>query len=169
VDDTTKRPEALDNNAVEMRGRLLGLRERARNALQTPPEWIDAATRIVATRLKRPPVESRDRAYKIARWIVWCGLALYAVVVLVCMLRVLGAIFSGSSDDINKLLLALGGVVGGPFLVWRTFIAHQQTDIAREGHYTSLFTKAVEQLGATRESKSFDHVDDGLASGNANL
>ncbi|MBI3705785.1 MAG: pentapeptide repeat-containing protein [Rhizobiales bacterium] len=161
MDDTTKPHEAADNAAGEKPGRLVWLHQRARNALPTPPEWIDAATRVVATRLKRPPIEPGDRAYKIARWIVWIALGLYTAVVMVCMARVLGAMFVGSADDINKLLLALGGVVAGPFLVWRTFIAHQQTGIAREGHYTSLFTKAVEQLGATREVKTYQEIDDG--------
>lgn len=53
------------------------------------------------------------------------------------------------------ILLAL---VGGPLLIWRVITAHiqaqatrHQADTGREAHYTTLFTKAVEQLGATRE------------------
>jgi hypothetical protein len=43
-----------------------------------------------------------------------------------------------------------------PFLIWRTWIADRQKHIAQENLYTSLLTKAVDQLGATREEKSED-------------
>ncbi|HWX86496.1 MAG TPA: pentapeptide repeat-containing protein [Xanthobacteraceae bacterium] len=55
-------------------------------------------------------------------------------------------------------------IVGGPLLLWRVVTSHTQaqaarlqSDTAREAHYTSLFTTAVEQLGATREVK--DAID----------
>jgi uncharacterized protein YjbI with pentapeptide repeats len=66
------------------------------------------------------------------------------------------AIISGTADDINKLLLSLAGIIGVPFLAWRTLLAAEQVSIARESHYTSLFTKATEQLGSTREIRSAD-------------
>ncbi|MEO0913866.1 MAG: pentapeptide repeat-containing protein, partial [Pseudomonadota bacterium] len=44
----------------------------------------------------------------------------------------------------------LAAVVGAPFVVWRSWLAGRQVQINREGHYTDLFTKAVEQLGATK-------------------
>jgi len=106
---------------------------------------------FVATLVSSSPVQNPDRVYRNSKRVVVGFVCLYGVVVVVCVFRVLYAIFSGSADDINKLLLALGGVIGGPFLIWRTLIAYQQTSISREGHYTSLFTRAVEQLGATRE------------------
>ena len=62
------------------------------------------------------------------------------------------------------ILLAL---VGGPLLIWRVITAHiqaqatrHQAETGREAHYTSLFTKAVEQLGSTREVKETIEVDD---------
>jgi hypothetical protein len=56
-------------------------------------------------------------------------------------------------------------VIGGPFLVWRVITSHMQAvasgqqataakhqaDTGREAHFTTLFTKAVEQLGTTRD------------------
>lgn len=66
------------------------------------------------------------------------------------------------------ILLAL---VGGPLLIWRVVTAHmqataahRQADVAQEGFYTSLFTKAVEQLGATREVKTYQEINDGTGS-----
>ena len=63
----------------------------------------------------------------------------------------------GDDDGVYKILVTLAGAIGAPFVAWRTIIAHQQTSIAhqqagiaREIHLTSLFTRAVEQLGATR-------------------
>ncbi|MXX14664.1 MAG: pentapeptide repeat-containing protein [Gemmatimonadetes bacterium] len=48
-------------------------------------------------------------------------------------------------------MVILTAWVGVFFLVWRTRIADKQTQINQESHYTDLFTKAVEQLGAVRE------------------
>ena len=50
-------------------------------------------------------------------------------------------------------MVILTAWVGVFFLVWRTRIADKQTEINRESHYTELFTKAVEQLGAVREGQ----------------
>lgn len=67
------------------------------------------------------------------------------------LVRSFQALIFGAADDVYKILLTLAGAVGVPFVAWRTLVAHQQTGIARESHYTPLFTRAVEQLGATRE------------------
>lgn len=64
------------------------------------------------------------------------------------------ALATGSADDVYKILLTLAGAIGAPFIAWRTLVAYQQTVIARETHFTTLFMRAVEQLGATREAKS---------------
>jgi hypothetical protein len=62
----------------------------------------------------------------------------------------------GSADDVRNTLLAVAALIGVPFLIWRTLIAAKQTDISREGHYTGLFTKAVEQLGTEKTVKRRD-------------
>ena len=49
-------------------------------------------------------------------------------------------------------MVILTAWVGVFFLVWRTRIADKQTQINQESHYTDLFTKAVEQLGAVHEN-----------------
>ena len=56
----------------------------------------------------------------------------------------------GVFGDVRAILLTLAAWVGAPFLIWRTLLADRQTHINREIHYTDLFTKAVEALGATR-------------------
>lgn len=57
----------------------------------------------------------------------------------------------------------LVAIIGGPVLIWRAITAHwsaqaarQQASTDREGYYTGLFTKAVEQLGSTRDETSVD-------------
>lgn len=68
-------------------------------------------------------------------------------------------------EDIGRRLLAFGLIVAAPFAIWRIVVSHwqaraaqtqaaaagRQADVAREEHYTSLFTAAVQQLGALRE------------------
>lgn len=75
----------------------------------------------------------------------------------------------GSPDDVRNTLLAVAALIGVPFLIWRTLIAAKQTNISREGHYTALFTKAVEQLGADKVVKRRDFKEhyDRDADGNA--
>jgi uncharacterized protein YjbI with pentapeptide repeats len=65
-------------------------------------------------------------------------------------------------------LTAIAAIFGAAFFFWRTLVAHwqaranqDQVTIARESHYTTLFTKAVELLGSTREVKETLEVDDG--------
>src|SRR4051812_16470855 len=103
---------------------------------RTPPEWLAGIIYAVAL------------------------LALLAAVFIAIVLlgRVVLAVGSGATDDINKLLIGLAGIVGAPFVVWRVIIAANQAAVARESHFTTLFTKAVEQLGATREVKETREV-----------
>lgn len=71
----------------------------------------------------------------------------------ILIFRTISAVSNGSFDDVRNILLAVGALLGVPFLIWRTLIASRQTDISRESHYTALFTKAVEQLGADKTVK----------------
>ena len=79
-------------------------------------------------------------------------------------LRIADATYAGQPDDINKLLLALAGIIGAPFVVWRVLIAAKANSIAEasaaekaridiQNLQSTLLTKAVEQLGAMREEK----------------
>lgn len=113
------------------------------------PEAIETrGWRVVDwNKLRNPPEIATSFAY-------FCLFLLALAVLLlagILFARVFYAAQYGAPDDLNKLLLAFGALVGAPFLVWRVLIAAQQTSIARETMYTTLFTKAVEQLGATRE------------------
>ena len=68
-------------------------------------------------------------------------------------------------EDISRRLIAIGIIVAAPFAIWRIIISHWQAraaqhqaraaardaDTSREEHYTTLFTTAVQQLGAMRE------------------
>jgi hypothetical protein len=124
--------------------------------LKAPPEWLAAAVYVLATLL-------------LAYVLYMIGLGLFAFTELgheiasgsggtTAAAPVKGE-GGGSLAIFFTVLLAL---VGGPLVIWRVITAHvqaqaarHQADTAREGHYTDLFTKAVEQLGATREVKKY--------------
>ena len=75
--------------------------------------------------------------------------------------RLVLRVADGSTDTVpaaSAALTAIAAVFGAVFITWRTVVAHwqarasqQQVEISRNSHYTTLFAKAVEQLGSTRE------------------
>lgn len=71
----------------------------------------------------------------------------------ILLLKTFQYVVNGTPDEVRNSLLAVAALIGVPFLIWRTLIASKQTNISREGHYTALFTKAVEQLGADKVVK----------------
>jgi uncharacterized protein YjbI with pentapeptide repeats len=121
-------------------------------ALKAPPEWLASSLYAIAVII----------AFLL---LYMLGLGLYAFVRLgheVAFGASIGLDTGnrGSSNSLTVFFTVLGGLIGGPFLIWRVITSHiqaqaarHQSETAREGHYTSLFTKAVEQLGATREVK----------------
>jgi hypothetical protein len=61
----------------------------------------------------------------------------------------------------KNFLFAFVGVFGAPFLVWRTWVAHQQAtaavrqaSVALDNHVTGIFSKSIELLGMVREVKT---------------
>jgi hypothetical protein len=78
--------------------------------------------------------------------------------------RLIELSWSGTPDEsiraASAALTAIAAIFGAIFICWRTVVAHwsarasqHQASVAREAHLTTLFTKAVEFLGATREVK----------------
>jgi uncharacterized protein YjbI with pentapeptide repeats len=66
-----------------------------------------------------------------------------------------------SSDAAKTALPILAGAIGLPLIIWRlvildrqTRISEEKTQIDRETHYTSIFSRSIDQLGQTRELKS---------------
>ena len=62
--------------------------------------------------------------------------------------------------SLRDRLIVIGALVTSPFLVWRLVVSHwaaraaqEQARIAQETSRNTLFTKAIEQLGSTREQK----------------
>ncbi len=70
-----------------------------------------------------------------------------------------------SAEALRHFITTVGAILGGAialgFIIWRQVLLHRQTNIAHQSHYTTLFTKAVEQLGATREEKEKNVFTDG--------
>jgi hypothetical protein len=89
------------------------------------------------------------------RWFVRAVFLALGVIATPLLLRLLYALILGSADEVNKYLLAVAGLVGAPFLVWRTWIADRQRHVAQEELYTGLLVKAVE-AAFRRYSGSFN-------------
>ncbi|SHH16853.1 pentapeptide repeat-containing protein [Bradyrhizobium erythrophlei] len=65
-----------------------------------------------------------------------------------------------AAEAAKAALPILAGAIGLPLIIWRlrlfdrqTRISEEKTQIDREIHYTSIFSRAIEQLGQTREMK----------------
>jgi uncharacterized protein YjbI with pentapeptide repeats len=68
---------------------------------------------------------------------------------------------TGYQEAARNFLFAFAGIFGAPFLVWRSWVAHQQATaalrqarVALDNHVTGIFSKSVELLGAVREIKT---------------
>jgi hypothetical protein len=64
-----------------------------------------------------------------------------------------------NQEIIKNFLLAFASTFGIPFLIWRTWVAHQQARaaaeqarVALENHITGIFSKSVELMGLVRET-----------------
>ncbi len=120
--------------------------------------------------LKHPPELVAGIAYAFAGILLLYGFSYF----LILLYRAFVALTNAGpnyADEVNKLLLAIAGVIGAPFVVWRVLIANranqvskanadEQSRIANENLYATLLTKAVEQLGATREEKAYEEQTD---------
>lgn len=67
---------------------------------------------------------------------------------------------ASASEAIKSILPLAAAAIGLPLIVWRLVILSQQTrtaedktQIDRETHYTSIFSRSVDQLGQTKEIK----------------
>lgn len=103
------------------------------------------------------------------------GIALFVLLVVVGFLAIgwlLADLLSGdqkrAADAAKAAIPVLVGAVGLPLIVWRLLILDRQTriseaktDIDRETHYTSIFSRAIEQLGQTRELKRTIESEEG--------
>jgi hypothetical protein len=65
-----------------------------------------------------------------------------------------------ASEAVKAALPILAAAIGLPLLIWRlrildrqTRISEEKTQIDRETHYTSIFSRSIDQLGQTREIK----------------
>lgn len=64
---------------------------------------------------------------------------------------------SGPSLGAGTLII---GLLGAPFLIWRTIVAQQTVDLAKSNQVTGLINSAVEGLGATRvDRQAFEDAE----------
>jgi hypothetical protein len=114
-----------------------------------------------------PPVALAAALYGVL-FIIFLLIAISGVVAL---WQLLAPIWTGASPapssqatdtgaELRGRLLIIGAVLTTPFLIWRLIVGHwaaraaqEQARIAQETARNTLFTKAIEQLGATREER----------------
>ncbi len=88
----------------------------------------------------------------------------WVVASLILLADLLTNFFDGGATEADRFkearttVLILVALLGAPFVIWRTILAATQTEIAQQTHYTDLFTKAVDQLGATQEIRKDNTV-----------
>jgi hypothetical protein len=98
------------------------------------------------------------------------AVALFVALVLIAILAI-GWLFADlvsgdqkrASEAVKAALPILAAAIGLPLLIWRlrildrqTRISEDKTRIDRETHYTSIFSRSIDQLGQTREVKSLN-------------
>ncbi|PJA60330.1 MAG: hypothetical protein CO163_04350, partial [Rhodobacterales bacterium CG_4_9_14_3_um_filter_71_31] len=107
------------------------------------------------SRRDKPEIDRND--WRLARLGIALGaiLGLLALTLLTRTLLIAFGLIDGVDrwSELRNSLLVIGVIVGAPFVVWRTMIADRQTAINQQTHYTDLYTKAVEMLGADKVEK----------------
>jgi hypothetical protein len=121
-----------------------------------------------------PPVALAAALYGVL-FIIFLLIAISGVVAL---WQLLAPIWTGASPapssqatdtgaELRGRLLVIGAMLTTPFLVWRLIVGHwsaraaqEQARIAQETARNTLFTKAIEQLGAVREEKTVVKIKD---------
>jgi uncharacterized protein YjbI with pentapeptide repeats len=106
------------------------------------------------------------------------AISLFVALVFIAILAVgwlLADLVSGdqkrASEAVKAALPILAAAIGLPLLIWRlrildrqTRISEDKTRIDRETHYTSIFSRSIDQLGQTREVKSLSDSDENTES-----
>lgn len=120
---------------------------------------------------KEPPVNQAAAIYffataGLAALIVWLTWIFLTALHHLSQLAYQGEL-KEQAEAARHLVTASGAILGGAIatilVIWRTWLTQRQTKTAEEQrhiseqtHYTTLFTKAVEQLGTTKEEKYKD-------------
>lgn len=111
------------------------------------------------------PIKWPERE-KVPSWALGLMVVLVALFALVGVVggvwtiaRFFEALALGDDEAIRNVGFIFLAVFGAPFVIWRAIVAQGNLNRSRDRDYADLFTKAVEQLGATREDTEYD--DDG--------
>jgi uncharacterized protein YjbI with pentapeptide repeats len=131
------------------------------------------------TNLSPWPIDLRSILYPPSWFAIVCttfiilsALVLFSLAVVAIgqlAIDLLGGDHQRATEAIKLLLPIVAAVVGLPLIVWRLLILNQQTRISeaktqidRETHYTTIFSRSVEQLGQTRDIRETRERDGNL-------
>jgi hypothetical protein len=109
--------------------------------------------------LKRPPAALAAIVYAAATLIVTPLIIFGLILTFRFAYETLVGDFKDRVEVAKVFFPIVVALIGGPILIWRALTSHwaaqaarHQAETGREAYFTSLFTKAVEQLGATRDT-----------------
>ena len=153
---------------------------RSETSTSPKPETVLLGVRLALSKLRMWALRAGDWTNRTFPWVIhfgsWIGKTLpntirnskwlLGIVWLAAggyfLLNELRYTLSKPDEDVfnnaQAILLTLAAWVGVPFLIWRTMLANEQTQINREGQFTDRFTRAIETLGTTRLGNDGKHV-----------
>ncbi|MGD9766770.1 MAG: hypothetical protein AB7U62_03925 [Pseudolabrys sp.] len=131
----------------------------------TESRSLEAGWPLITSKLKNPPLWLSSFliiiGFVFGLWLLFLTCA--------ALFHLTGDILGGSPDRISDAVKALlpiaAAAVGLPLIIWRLAILNRQTKTAeaktqidRETHYTSIFSRSIDQLGQIREVKErYEH------------
>jgi uncharacterized protein YjbI with pentapeptide repeats len=65
----------------------------------------------------------------------------------------------GDHEAIRNIGLVVAGIIGAPFVIWRSYVAHRTANITEHGQVTDRINTAVQGLGADKTVKDPDDPD----------
>lgn len=146
-------PESASNESSTAKGwNLFKIPAPIWRFMKEPPETLAAAICVVGG----------IAILSLALWVSWTFLQSMLLLKLIAFDK---SNYKEQAEAARHLVTASGAILGGAvatgLVVWRTWLnqrqtktAEEQRHLAEQSHYTTLFTKAVEQLGSMIEEKS---------------
>lgn len=105
-----------------------------------------------------PKVTGKEKPDYLIGLFLLVGSFLIFLAILVALKMLLTSLFlGGSAENSGMASLGLGALVvallSAPFVIWRSWVAHQDYKVKEQGHITDRLNKAVEGLGAEKTVK----------------
>lgn len=120
-------------------------------------KWLDKAFQFIGLD-GVPKITAKEKPDYLIGLFLLAGLILVFLAILLAFKMLLTSLFFGGTDSSGSISsLGLGALVvallSAPFVIWRSWVAHQDYKVKEQGHITDRLNKAVEGLGAEKTVK----------------